>query len=139
MPRITRRTRTQPKRTIRATRGKVPPRAGAGTAPKGVVVTVFLDAKGECRVEPRDAHVRPGGTVAFRSKVGPLTVFAPTPARAASLFPHTSGPLFAVPGRGRRLTVAAAKVKEPIVYTYSVYCRKHESFARASFPRMIVG
>ncbi len=139
MRRITRRTKTQPKRTIRATGRKVPPKAGAGPAPKDVTVRVFLDAEGECRVEPKEAYVRPGDKVAFVSEVGPLTVFVPTPARAASLFPRTRGPLFAVPGEGRTLTVATAKVKEPVVYTYSVYCRKHESFARASFPRMIVG
>ncbi|MDD5565118.1 MAG: hypothetical protein PHQ91_15500 [Thermoanaerobaculaceae bacterium] len=141
MQRITRRTRTQPKRTIRATGGRVPRKGPGGTAPEGVDVTVrvFLDDRGECRVEPKEAHVRPGGTVAFVSEVGPLTVFAPTPARAASLFPRTRGPLFAVPGEGRTLTVATAKVKEPVVYTYSVYCRRHQSFARASFPRMIVG
>lgn len=106
-------------------------------SPKRVVVTVFLDDKGECRVEPRDAFVRPGGAVAFRSKVGPLTVFMPTPSRAADLFPRTRGPVFAVPARGKTLTVSAVTTKEPVVYTYSVYCRKHGSFARASFPRII--
>jgi hypothetical protein len=102
-----------------------------------VVVTVFLDEKGECRVEPREASVHPGGTVAFTSKVGPLTVFVPTPNRAAGLFPHTRGPVFAVPATGRTLTVSATKTKEPVVYTYSVYCRRQASFARASFPRII--
>ncbi len=106
-------------------------------SPKRVVVNVFLDDKGECRVEPREAFVRPGGTVVFTSKVGPLTVFVPTPTRAANLFPHTRGPVFAVPARGRTLTVSAAKTKEPVVYTYSVYCRTQGSFARASFPRII--
>lgn len=107
-------------------------------SPKRVVVTVFLDDKGECRVEPRDAFVRPGGVVTFKSKVGPLTVFVPTPARAADLFSRTRGPVFAVPATGKTLTVSAAKTKEPMVYTYSVYCRKFGSFARASFPRIIV-
>ena len=108
-------------------------------SPKRVVVTVFCDEKGECRVDPREAFVRPGGTVAFRSKVGPLTVFVPTPSREAALFPRTRGPVFAVPATGKVLTVAAAKTKEPVVYTYSVYCRRHRTFARASFPRLIIG
>ncbi len=105
---------------------------------KRVVVTVFRDEKGECRVEPREAWVRPGGTVAFRSKVGPLTVFVPRPGRAAALFPHIRGPLFGVPARGKTLTVSVAKGKESIGYTYSVYCREDKTFARASFPRIIV-
>ncbi len=108
-------------------------------SPKRVVVTVFCDEKGECRVDPREALVRPGGTVAFKSKVGPLTVFVPTPSREAALFPRTRGPVFAVPAAGKVLTVAAAKTKEPVVYTYSVYCRRHRTFARASFPRLIIG
>jgi hypothetical protein len=103
-----------------------------------VVIRVFLDPKGKCHVAPRDACVRAGGTVIFRSNVGPLTVFVPTPARATALFPRTRGAVFAVPAKGKTLTVSAAKPKEPVVYTYSVYCRKHESFASASFPRMIV-
>ena len=107
-------------------------------SPKRVVVTVFRDDKGECRVDPREACVRPRGAVAFRSTVGPLTVFIPTPARAADLFPRTRGPVFAVPARGKALTVSAAETKGPVVYTYSVYCRRHGSFARASFPRIIV-
>ena len=107
-------------------------------SPKRVVVTVFRDDMGECRVEPREAFVRPGGAVVFRSRVGPLTVFVPTPARAAALFPRTRGPVFPVPATGKELTVSAAKPKEAVVYTYSVYCRKHQTFARASFPKLIV-
>jgi hypothetical protein len=106
--------------------------------PKRVVIIAYLDPVGECRVRPREACVRAGGTVVFRSLIGPLTVFVPTPARAAALFPRTRGAVFAVPARGKTLTVSAAKPKEPVVYTYSVYCRKHESFAKASFPKMIV-
>ena len=67
---------------------------------KRVIVTIFHDNDGECRVEPREAWVRPGGTVEFRSRVGPLTVFVPTPTRAGRLFPRISAPLFPVPARG---------------------------------------
>ncbi len=138
MQRNARRAKAQPKRNIRVNAGNAPPKREGGAAPKRVVVTVFCDANGECRVEPRDAYVRSGGAVAFRSEVGPLTVFVPTPSREADLFPRTRGPVFAVPARGKTLTVTAAKTKEPVFYTYSVYCRKQGSFARASFPRMIV-
>lgn len=132
MQRKARRTKSQPKSVVKA-------RKVESAYPKRVVVTVFLDENGECRVDPREACVRPGGTVAFRSKVGPLTVFVPTPNRAAALFPRTGGPLFGVPAAGKELTVSAAKTTESAVYTYSVYCRKQQSFARASFPRIIVG
>jgi hypothetical protein len=131
MERNVRRTKAQPKPVVKTKKVEK-------ACPKRVVVTVFRDEKGECRVDPREACVRPGGTVAFRSKVGPLTVFVPTPGRAADLFPRTRGPLFGVPARGKTLTVSVAKGKEPIVYTYSVYCRKDKAFARASFPRIIV-
>lgn len=131
MQRNVRRIKAQPKQIIKAKAEK--------PSPKHVIVTVFRDEKGECRVEPREACVRPGGTVAFRSKVGPLTVFVPTPSRAAYLFPRARGPVFGVPARGKALTVSVAKGKAPVVYTYSVYCHKERTFARASFPRLIVG
>ena len=105
---------------------------------KRVIVTIFHDNDGECRVEPREAWVRPGGTVEFRSRVGPLTVFVPTPTRAGRLFPRISAPLFPVPARGKTLTVSATKPNAPAVYTYAVYCHKDRTFARASFPRLVI-
>ena len=126
----------QPKRAARPQRAVKPPVAKA--ASKHVVVTVLRTDKGVCIVDPPEAFVRPGGTVSFKSKAGRLTVFVPTPSRAAALFPRARGPVFGVPAKGKKLIVSVAKPKTPVVYTYAVYCHKHKEFAKASFPRIIV-
>ena len=128
--------RAQPKRAARPQRSVKPPVAKA--APRHVVVTVLRTDKGVCIVDPPEASVRPGGTVTFKSKAGRLTVFVPTPSRAANLFPRARGPVFGVPAKGKKLIVSVAKPKTPVVYTYSVYCHKYKEFAKASFPRIIV-
>jgi hypothetical protein len=128
--------RAQPKRAVKAKRPAKPPVAKA--APKHVVVTVLRTDNGVCIVDPPEASVRPGGTVAFKSKAGRLTVFVPTPSRAANLFPRARGPVFGVPAKGKKLIVSVAKPKTPVVYTYAVYCHKYKEFAKASFPRIIV-
>ena len=128
--------RAQAKRAANPRRSAKPP--VAKPAPKHVVVTVLRTDKGECIVDPREASVRPGGTVTFKSKAGRLTVFVPTPSRAANLFPRARGPVFGVPAKGKKLIVSVAKPRTPVVYTYSVYCHKHKEFAKASFPRIIV-
>ena len=128
--------RAQPKRAARPQRAVKPPVAKA--ASKHVVVTVLRTDNGACIVDPPEASVRPGGTVSFKSKAGRLTVFVPTPSRAANLFPRARGPVFGVPAKGQKLIVSVAKPKTPVVYTYAVYCHKHKEFAKASFPRIIV-
>ncbi len=128
--------KAQPKRAAKPTRSAKPPVAKA--APKHVVVTVLRTDKGVCIVDPPEASVRPGGTVTFKSKAGRLTVFVPTPSRAANLFPRARGPVFGVPAKGKKLIVSVAKPRTPVVYSYSVYCHKHKEFAKASFPRIIV-
>ena len=124
------------KRAMKAKRPVKPPVAKA--AAKHVVVTILRTDNGVCIVDPPEASVRPGGTVAFKSKAGRLTVFVPTPSRAANLFPRARGHVFGVPAKGKKLIVSVAKPKTPVVYTYAVYCHKHKEFAKASFPRIIV-
>ncbi|MBZ5589944.1 MAG: hypothetical protein LAO05_15415 [Acidobacteriia bacterium] len=107
--------------------------------PKSVTVTVTFDErKKRFVVDPGVAEVRAGGTVSFRSKVGPLTVFVPTPTRAHALFPRSRGAEVTIPSKGKKLIVSKAKIKKAVVYWYCVYCTKHRTFAEASFPRLIV-
>lgn len=126
-----------PKRVAKA-KAKAAKAPAAKPAPRTAVITILRNDKGECIVEPREACVRPGGTVTFKSKAGRLTVFVPTPSRAAALFPRARGPVFGVPAKGKKLIVSVAKPKTPVVYIYSVYCHKHKEFAKASFPRIVV-
>ena len=104
-----------------------------------VPVRVFLDERRECRVDVREARVRPGDTVVFSTEVGPLEVFVPTPADAKDLFPRALKPVFTVPNGGKELTVSATAPSAPVAYPYTVYCRKYGAFASASFPKFILG
>lgn len=128
MAKTRRRAKPQPKRA--ATKAKV-------VIPKAVTVIV---EKGEPDpiVVPRAVSVRAGGTVTFRSRVGRLTVFVPTPPRAKHLFPRTRGPVFGVPAKGKKLTVSVGKGKGSREYVYAVYCHKGKTFAKASFPKIII-
>jgi len=129
----------------RVSRKKAPKRAVKKAANvdfrKSRVVTVYWDEKKkEWRVDTPEAGIVRGGTVTFRSKkAGRLTLFVPTPPRAAALFPRSRGPVIPVAAKGKTLTVSKAKISRPVTYTYSVYCNKFKAFAAASFPKIIVG
>ncbi|HVN76104.1 MAG TPA: hypothetical protein VMT19_07290 [Thermoanaerobaculaceae bacterium] len=129
------------KKAARKVARKAAKRVAAPKPLRNVVVTVYFDVrKKEWRVDTPVAYVKPGASVRFKSqKAGPLTLFVPTPGRAASLFPRSRGPVIAVPAKGKRLVVSKARVRRPVTYIYSVYCNKQRVFAAASFPKIIVG
>jgi len=127
--------RRQPKRR---------PRKAEADFKKRVTFEVFRDPKDEREflIKPKEAYVEYGGTVNFTSRGTALIVFFPTPGRPYVPFrPLKKRPFFTVSPRGRQLSVLKPKAQRrgERVYVFAVYCKKLNTFAHASMPRMIVG
>jgi len=110
---------------------------------KHVIVTVSRDPTdpNECRIEPPVVRVLYGGTVKFRSGLGGLIVFLPTPGKPYVPFrPLKKTPFFTVGSRGKELSVLKPRARKPgkRAYVYAVYCKKLKTFAHASLPKIIV-
>ncbi len=134
----------QPKRGKRPKQRKPAQSVAKAGAARSVTVAVSRDPKNpaECEIAPRVVYVEYGGTVRFKSGVGPLTIFFPTPGKPYVPFRPLKGrPFFAVGPRGARMHVLRSKARRPSrrVYVYAVYSRRLKTFAHASLPKMIIG